>query len=699
SLSGGAGGSGAVAGAASIIDISTIKATGTGYVFTGQAGAVGTANKGILPYAIIASTAGGLDTTFATADSVTGVLRALTASEVVTTLTNNAGGVATPLNVSLSTSQNLSASITGNTMTINSLTLNSGGGVSIVNGQTLTLDSGGLLAFSGNTGISGGRLSTTSNREMIVHALGDLTISSTLTTFNAGLSKAGAGILTLGTQNFYNGITRVNEGTLKLAGGTSTIFWNNALYMNGGELDLNGGSQVFNTIRTEYTQARNSLYMPDTGGVIVNSSLTEATLGIATAGVNFSGSITGNIAVVRSTAALGFTDWNLYSANDYTGKTIINGGRVQLLGEATLSQTEFIEITQGTLLISNNNATAILNPNIDNRINDAADILMRGGMLQYTARNAMEGFENFGALTLGEGNSAITVNEPGTGVNSSTATFDSLSRLTGSRATLRFFGVDGTFNNSQARVYFDAAPVLTRNIIGGWAVFEREFASYSSATGVGALNGVGYAGYAANGLNDGLNTDNIRLTDAVVTSTGTIGTNVLTLASNAIVGLKVGDAILGNGIPTGARITAISGNDITLNQTLGAANPNLTLPQQITLTGSRTLNSLALLTSTNTTLNLGGNTLNLESGGLIVSQGFNLAGSVSVVTSSTTSNIVTVATVPNTLVVGSSFLGSTVASISGLTITLVGNANALTTAPTNRLFLSALEMPINITNG
>jgi hypothetical protein len=300
---------------------------------------------------------------------------------------------------------------------------------------------------------------------------------------------------------------------------------------------------------------------------------------------------------VRSTAALGFTDWNLYSANDYTGKTIINGGRLQLLGEATLSHTESIEITQGTLLISNNNATAIINPNIDNRINDAADILMRGGMLQYRARNAMENFENFGALTLGEGNSVIDVAEPGTGVNSSTATFDSLARLADSRATLRFFGVDGTFSNSQARVYFDAAPVLTRNIMGGWAVFEREFASYTSATGVGALNGVGYAGYSTNGLNDGLNTDNIRLTEAVVTSTGAVGTNELTLAADVVAGLKVGDSILGNGIPLGARITAISGNDITLSQTLAAANPTLTLPQQIMMTGDRTINSLALLTS------------------------------------------------------------------------------------------------------
>ncbi|HBJ86830.1 MAG TPA: hypothetical protein DDZ88_23830, partial [Verrucomicrobiales bacterium] len=331
---------GATAGA----NTATIQATGAGYVFIGQAGVAGALNKGILPYAIIASTPSGLGASFATADTVTGQLRALDASEMSTTLTNNLNGVATAINVSLSSDQGIGASLLGNTMTINSLTLNSGGGVTMTTGQTLVLDSGGLLAFSGNVNIEGGRLMTTSNREMIVHSVGHLTINSALATFSGGLTKAGAGMLTLGSQNFYNGVTRVNEGTLRLAGGTSTIFWNNALFMSGGELDLNGGSQVFNTIRTEYTQARNALYIPDTGGVIMNSSVTQATLGVVTAGVNFAGSISGNIAVVRSTAANGTADWNLYSDNDYTGATIINGGRVQLLGEGALSGTFSIEI-------------------------------------------------------------------------------------------------------------------------------------------------------------------------------------------------------------------------------------------------------------------------------------------------------------------------------------------------------------------
>ena len=57
------------------------------------------------------------------------------------------------------------------------------------------------------------------------------------------------------------------------------------------------------------------------------------------------------VAVVRSTSANSYTDWNIYSANTYTGPTILNGGRLQLLGTATLSNTSSLTISQSTLLL------------------------------------------------------------------------------------------------------------------------------------------------------------------------------------------------------------------------------------------------------------------------------------------------------------------------------------------------------------
>src|SRR4029078_6195076 len=83
----------------------------------------------------------------------------------------------------------------------------------------------------------------------------------------------------------------------------------------------------------------------------------------------------------------------------------------------------------------------------------------------------------------------------------------------------RFFNVGANIGNT-AQVLITAEPVLSQNLIGGWAVFEREFASYAPGVGVGALNGAGYAGYAINSINDGLTTDNIRI--------ATLGTTSLT---------------------------------------------------------------------------------------------------------------------------------------------------------------------------
>jgi autotransporter-associated beta strand protein len=591
---------------------------------------------------------------------------------------------------------------------------------------------------------------------------------------SAGLVKSGAGIMTLTTPQFYTGVTVVNQGTLKLAGGTNTIFYNNDFLLQGGALDLNGTAQTLSALRFDTAVAQNANFTPGMGGTVINTSGTMATLGLVTGG-SFSGMIgNGNaadsdISVVRATPAGSFGDWNIYSPNTYTGVTLLNGGRTQLLGTATFESTSAIEINQATLLISNNNATSILDQQVDNRINDAATILMRGGMLQYRARNGFEGTEAFGALTLAEGNSLIDVAEPGTGINSSTATFTSLTRQAGSRATLRFFNVDGA-QGSLARVFTDSlngftttnvGDGLTNHLIGGWAVFEREFASYTPGTGVGALNGVGYADYSPNLLtgratvissstastavqlsslptglvagssflgstlvsingttltlagnanadisaatslffNNGSATENLRMTFPTVASTGVVGGNLLTIASTA--GLNVGDAVLGNGIPANATVASIiDGTQFTITHTLGAANPTLNLPQTMALTGDRTINSLAMVVSGDSTLDLGGFTLNLTSGGLIASQGFSTTNAqVTVVTSSTTSNIVELSSVPQNFVVGSTLLGRTVTAIDGLEITLDGNANTTSSTPTARDYVSGMYTPIVIQNG
>ncbi|MCB1277100.1 autotransporter-associated beta strand repeat-containing protein [Prosthecobacter sp.] len=546
--------------------VATIK--GGAYVFIGQTGGTGSTNKSILPWAYGDTSLTGEGTFFLTADSAaagantgTNILRPLTAGEQSSTLTVND-------NVNLTTNETLS-SLT----TINSLRLDAGGGVSL-NYVPLTLDSGGMIVLAGNTGITGfsgvSYLTTTSNRELDIHTVGDLILTIPIAGTTGALTKSGPGTLTLAAGNTNHSTVMVNDGILKLGGGDQTILPGRNMWVNeGGILDLNGTVQQVNILESRQSAvlARNDAHIG--GGTVINSSGTQATLAMAGSSSIFAGSIQGDIAVVRSNAANTTNDWNLYADQTYAGPTLFNGGRVILNNGGRLSATTSIELTNATLLITAS-ANSTEPGNLTDRINDAATISLRGSMLQLRSVPAVYTTETFGAVTLGEGNSIIDFAEGGSAVNQTDATFLSLDRAAGSHATVRFLNIDATPNDDE-RLFINTlngvattnlGDGLSNNLIGGWAIFEREFASYIPGQGVGGLNTQGFAGYSPNVLDEGLATDNIRIV-----------------------------------LPNGGLIT--------------------------TLTANRTVNSLniqAPTTSTDdSTLDLGGNTLTLASGGLILS--------------------------------------------------------------------------------
>jgi len=261
----------------------------------------------------------GLGTAFVTRDSVTGYLRPLAENEMRPTLTNQSY-----TNVSLSSN----GVIGSGDQAINSLRLLEGGGLSTnsvaaygrwnVNGGILTehVRTGGVLAFEGNGGITTPGLATYSGW-MYFHTIGEnttLNISSTLWNFGSGIVKSGEGTLILGSKNYYGSNTIVNEGRLVLAGQDNSLvvgtnfnttthtaaYYN--LYMNGGVLDLNGGSQMFGTFATA-----NQLPF---GGEVTNSASNQVTLRVNTGSAVFGGTITGNLNFVKS----GNSDWSSATA-------------------------------------------------------------------------------------------------------------------------------------------------------------------------------------------------------------------------------------------------------------------------------------------------------------------------------------------------------------------------------------------------
>ena len=213
-------------------------------------------------------------------------------------------------------------------------TLNSGGGVSSLPMQTLTLDSGGILAQSGNSGYAGpsvgvatGLVATTFGREVMVFTPGgsSLTFGGVITAGSTtGLTKAGAGTLELTRLNPFTGQTTVNEGTLKLSGGLNTLSAGGAALVvnSGGTLDLNGNVQLVGNLSSQGAGVNASV----AGGTVTSSGAGGLLVSNAN-NVSFSGSLSGgNLAFARA----GANTLNLLGANSYGGATLLNGGTTVL---------------------------------------------------------------------------------------------------------------------------------------------------------------------------------------------------------------------------------------------------------------------------------------------------------------------------------------------------------------------------------
>ena len=250
----------------------------------------------------------------------------------------------------------------------------------------LTLTSGGLL-FDNSTGpytITNNGTTTNSlgaATELIVTTNGTtptnaLTLSALIGSGSASLTKAGNGLLVLSGTNTYTGNTTINQGTLRLSGGTATLgvpaagaF---AAIRQDGVLDLNGAG-----VNTLLYTGGGSLSLITLGvlqgaGLLNNGSASATAVSLGASGATASGVFSGVISntgggaltVVRNGASGTET---LIGLNTYTGPTILSGG--------------------GTLSV-NSLANGGVASSIGASSNAAANLVFNGGVLQYTGSNA-----------------------------------------------------------------------------------------------------------------------------------------------------------------------------------------------------------------------------------------------------------------------------------------------------------------------
>ena len=278
---------------------------------------------------------------------------------------------------------------------------------------------------------------------------------------SAGLTKAGAGTLTLGGANNYTGGTVVSAG--ELAGSTTSLqgnITNNAVVRF---------SQTTNGTNTGAVSGTGSLLKSGAGTVTLTGAntpgagtlISEGALQIGAGGAtgSLSGAITNNAAlIVDRTGALTMSDVisgtgtftkagngtvTLTAGNTFTGTTAISGGAITLDSASGNALSGDVEIAGGTLGYSMT----------DNQIADTADITMTSGTFNVGARTetvgslAMAGgslLKGGGALTLG-GASSVT---GGTvTLSTTTSSIDFGGTLTLGAAIFDYTSTSATANN------------------------------------------------------------------------------------------------------------------------------------------------------------------------------------------------------------------------------------------------------------
>ncbi len=506
--------------------------------FPGSNTAAGTTGKGVIPFALIDASPTGLGTSFATADAAGSILRPLAASELETL----AGGAAL---TNTNTNKLITGAVTASaaaTTAINSLTFATGTTSLAINPRSfLTNGSGGVLVLNGGTAsINGGIVSAPNTfSPLTIHTVGtaSLTITSLLTGGNGnppGLVKAADGTLTLSTPtattiagltgysaNTANWQTTVNRGTLALDGGTNTLAANTFLQVGaGGTLDLRGNAQYVSGLFTDGTVA-------GSGGTVTSTTGT-GTLVANSDARTFAGTITGNVYFNKT----GSGATTLVAAQTYTGGTLLNGNTTTLQDGGAITASSGIDLNFATLTLNNNNQF-----DSANRVGDTIPLTLRGGALNFTGRAQAASTETIGAVTVAQGYSVFTVAGGGTGVNSADLTIASLSRVAGSGATFNVNSAVGLIGTNP-RLFVTAAPTLTNNIIGGWAIVQNEFATNGPLGLIGLNNtGGGAVGYDFNNntIPTGSNPNaNVRLTATTAVPTGGATLNALSLSGSNI---------------------------------------------------------------------------------------------------------------------------------------------------------------------
>ncbi|MEI6037386.1 MAG: autotransporter-associated beta strand repeat-containing protein, partial [Planctomycetota bacterium] len=556
-----------------------------------------------------------------------------------------------------------------NSQSVNSVRFNTAtaGALSMAAGQTLTVSSGGILVTTNvaanATSITGGTLLGAAGADLVViqnNASGGLTIASTIADNSSatGLTKSGAGNLTLNGANTYSGQTTLNSGTLTL--GNDVALGTGRLAINGGVLDATANRLTTNnnlqSWNGDFTFLGTNTLNLGTGGV---------TLGNLTLGGSRTVTVTANTltvggAIGDGSQAYGLTKAGagtlvLGGANTYTGQTTLSLGTLNLsnasaLQNSTLSYAAGLLVFDSTVssnaftigalsgatnfALQNNAgspAAVYLSVGGNNATTTYSGVLSGAGGITKTGSGSftLSGANlNTGTTTLSSG-TLFLGNATATGTNNrlviNGGTLDVTAAITLANTTVHSWNGDFTYGGSfgltlgTGTVALGATPTIT--VAGNPAT--GQYGSLTVGGGISGPFGLTKAGPSMLVLN-GSNTFTGNLTLASGTlqygSASGLGTGTTTISGNAV--LQAGTTLTTlNNVAINAGVTGTfdsQANSPTWSGVIGGAGRlakvgslgTLTLTASNSYSGGTWVNNGTLVSGTDYALGSGPISLN-----------------------------------------------------------------------------------------
>jgi autotransporter-associated beta strand protein len=466
------------------------------------------------------------------------------------------------------------------TLTLSNVNTYSGG--TILKGGVLraSMDSNlgaasGALVFDGGTLQLAGNFDLGAARAITLNAGGGTidTNGFDTTAFQAingigGLTKAGAGLLTLMASNTYSGGTTVTGGVLQLGLGGSLLA-TGALTVNGGIFDLNGNNQTVGGL----SGTGGTLYLNGDGELTVNQATTSS----------FAGSIEGSGKLIKT----GSGTLTLSGSNTHTGGTAISDGTLSVSSDAALGATSSVLAIQGGFLQASATFSTARTTTLQSGggfdVSNGATLTHSGeisgsGYLVKTGLGTLvlSGTNTYTAETvIGMGTLKVT-NNAALGAASATLRIQGGTLLTDTDLVLTH---DTQSNGSGNTLRVDAGTTTLQGAFSGWGTLTKSGAgtlklvgtsSYSGTTTVLAGTLQGDTSTLRGSINNQAQVVFDQDTDGsftgVISNTGTVtkrGSGVVTFDANQ--SYEGGTTVAGGTLRLGTGATLSTNGSLTVN--------------------------------------------------------------------------------------------------------------------------------------